>query len=210
MRDTYHPAQPTVPDPSDPQSREHAGQESAHAQDVTLTQRAFAGDRAAIDELASRLRCIGRILAARNARAGRVLTAEDLEDLGQEVVVSIWTQLPCYRGVGPIEAWTHSYCDHAFRNAARKRGHAGRVFREIEDESVVPDRHAANDGPDAGLQVCLDRLSAADQLVIHKKHYDCATLEEIAAESAMNLNTLKSRYTRALQQLRHCLAGRTP
>ncbi|HEX6811462.1 MAG TPA: RNA polymerase sigma factor [Planctomycetota bacterium] len=209
MRDAYHPTTLPVPDPSELQSRERAGQASAHTQDVTLAQRAFAGDRAAIDELASRLRCIGRILAARNARAGRVLTAEDLEDLGQEVVVSIWAQLPSYRGIGPIEAWTHSYCDHAFRNAARKRGHAGRVFREIADESKIPDRHASNDGPDAGLQVCLDRLSAADQWVIHKKHYDCATLEEIAAESEMNLNTLKSRYTRALQQLRQCLAGKS-
>ncbi len=174
-----------------------------------LARSAFAGSAASIDELAGRLRCIGRILAARNARAGRILTREDLEDLGQEVVTSIWTQLPSYRGIGPLEAWTHSYCDHAFRNASRRRGHTERVFREIVDESLIQDRQPSEGRDHVGLQACLQRLTPEDQWVIHKKHHDSATLEEIAGGLAMNLNTLKSRYTRALQQLRQCLTGGT-
>jgi RNA polymerase sigma factor (sigma-70 family) len=207
VRASYHAAELSVAEPTDERAGASPGQGLLHAQDLALSQRALARDQVAVEQLASRLRCIARILAARNARVGRMLSREDLEDLGQEVVAKIWQQLPAYRGIGPLEAWTHSYCDHAFRNAVRRRGRAGRAFEQLPDESLIPDRSAADDGPEAGLQRCLQRLRDEDQWVLHRKHHDGATLEEIAAGLAMNLNTLKSRYARALQQLRQCLEG---
>lgn len=194
-------------EPSDEPAESAPGPAFLHAEDLSLARRAFAREPAAIDLLSARLRCIGRILAARNARSGRLLTREDLEDLGQEVEASIWRQLPTYRGIGPLDAWTHSYCDHAFRNAVRRRQRNGRAFQELADAGSVPDPQRADDGPDPRLQRCLQRLSAQDQWVLHRKHHDGATLEEIAATLTMNLNTLKSRYARALGQLRQCMEG---
>ncbi|HEX5052678.1 MAG TPA: sigma-70 family RNA polymerase sigma factor [Planctomycetota bacterium] len=178
---------------------------TGHERDRLLVQRAMARDRGAADELAVRMRCIGRILAARNRRAGAPLRVEDLEDLCQDVATTLWAQLAAYRGIGTIEAWTHGYCDHAFRNAARRRFRERRLLQDATDAAALADPTTASAGVEDPLRRCLQRLSDEQQRILHRKHYDGATLGDIAAESGANLNTLKSQYSRALHDLRICM-----
>ena len=178
---------------------------SAHDADVALVKRALARDRAAADELATRLRCIGRILAARNRRANGPLRREDLEDLCQDIAATLWAQLRAYSGLGSLEAWVHGYCDHAFRNATRRRRREARRQQGLDgDGPAVPPQDPGAEDP---LQRCLERLSPFERRLLQRKHHDGATLVEVAAEFGANVNTVKSQYLRALQSLRACLGG---
>ncbi|MEO6593992.1 MAG: sigma-70 family RNA polymerase sigma factor [Planctomycetota bacterium] len=167
----------------------------------------MASEPAAMEEYYSRLRCVGRILAARNQRVGAVLRREDLEDLCQDVQCTIWEQLALYRGAGPIEAWVHRYCDHAFRNAVRKRlrNRLPGASHELDSIAVTVRQPSSLHDP---LSRCMQRLTEQDQWILHRKFFDEVTLEGIAAEIGSKLNTLKSRYVRALTQLQQCLGGR--
>ena len=178
-----------------------------HAGDVELVRLALAGEASAVDQLTSRMRCIGRILAARNRRHGYVLRAEDMEDLQSEVMTSILSRLPQFRGIGPLEAWTHSFCDHAFRNAARRRIRERRSMAPLDDAELLADRRQEPSTLDDPLFHCLQRLPPRDQWILHRKYHEDATLEEIARAIGCNLNTLKSQYTRTLEQLRQCLGA---
>lgn len=168
----------------------------------------LARDAAATAEFAARMSCIDRILVARNRRRGGLLSAEDLEDLRQEGVATVLRHLPSYRGIGSIEAWTHSFCDHAFRNAGRRRIRERQQTQPI-DENTIAGAADAGSGLEDPLHRCLQRLTTVEQWILQRKHHDDATLEEIAAAMGSNLNTLKSKYLRALRQLRDCLGGGT-
>jgi RNA polymerase sigma factor (sigma-70 family) len=183
------------------------GDTANNERDVALVRRVLACDATAIDELATRMRCIGRILAARNRRANGLLRQEDVEDLCQDVAAVVWSQLASYRGIGPLEAWTHGYCDNAFRNAARRRYRELRSAQGAVDAASLPEPWVDSDGMEDSLRRCMSRLSDEQQRILHRKHHDGATLGEIAAENEVNLNTVKSQYVRALHDLRCCLGG---
>ena len=176
-----------------------------HAHDRSLVARVLAHDRVAAEELTTRMRCIGRILAARNRRAAGVLRPEDLEDLCQDVAATVWSHLPAYAGIGPLEAWVHGYCDNAFRNAARRRWRERRLMQDDADPTAWPDAATEPPGLEDPLSRCLQRLSPEQQRLLHRKHHDGVSLGDLAEESGVNANTLKSQYRRALQDLRRCL-----
>jgi RNA polymerase sigma factor (sigma-70 family) len=165
----------------------------------------LAGVPAAIDELCVRLRCIARIVASRNKRANGLLRHHDLEDLVGEVVKTVWSHLGTYAGIGSLEAWTHSYCDHAFSNARRRRWRELQRERELAAEAEAPP--LPEGGTDDTLQRCLQRLSETEQRVVARRMEDF-TLAEIAAELGIKINTVKSHHARALKSLFQCCAGK--
>ena len=87
--------------------------EAGHAagpEDLALVKRALAGSAEARDELARRLVCVPRMLAALNARWGRPLGAHDQEDLTQDVLVALWRALPGFAGLSSLESWAFRAC----------------------------------------------------------------------------------------------------
>lgn len=173
-----------------------------HADDLALVRAALAGDRAAADRVAERLACIARILRARARSLCGGLPEHDLLDLAQDVATKVYERLRAYEGRAALESWVFAFCEGELRNALRRR-----------------QRRSGDTGLDAGalaapplevedfadLYRCLDRLGAGERELVRKKHYDGLVLEAIATRSGTNLNTVKSRYYRALVQLRRCL-----
>lgn len=202
----FYGAAPTAVEPrpgDDPKARLEA-RAIDPAQDLALVRRALAGVPAALDEICVRLRCIGRIVSSRNRRANGLLRHHDLEDLVGEVNVTIWSQLAKYAGIGSLEAWIHSYCDHAYRNARRRRWRDARREQELAGEAAAP--QLPESGADDTLHRCLQRLSEIEQRVIARRMAE-QPFADIAAELGMNLNTVKSHNARALKSLHECCGG---
>lgn len=177
----------------------------SHPEDLAMVRKALAGDREAKERLAQRLGCVGRMVAARNRSFGAALDAQTLADVVGDVVLRVLQKLGDYSGYAAFESWVYVFCEGELRNAVRRR----RRLQEREIPTAEGTEEAvgaaAFPAPDEDIQRCLDKLPEEDQHLIRWKHFEDATLEAIAARLAKNLNTVKSRYTRALRQLKLCL-----
>lgn len=172
--------------------------------DLDLARAALGGAPTSRDGLAERLRCIGRILGAQQAR-GRRLSTEALEDLVQDVAATVWRKLPDYAGDAPLEGWVAAFCKNAWRNATRSEARTNARSQELVEEPATAD--ANEGGLDDQVHRCMSRLGSSDQDLVRSKHFDGLTLDEIAKRVQQNLNAIKARYYRALLQLRQCLGG---
>ncbi|MGE3172537.1 MAG: RNA polymerase sigma factor [Planctomycetota bacterium] len=180
---------------------------ASYGDDLQLVRGALRGDARAAAELAGRLECIGRFVRYLNRRTIR-LRDDELEDVEQDVLASVWERLGDYAGLARLESWVFPFCRNVLRNAGRQE-RRGRM-RWVDDGQA---RVAATPAPEAAEEFdpgpvldCVDRLPPEDRALLRRKHFDGATLQDLAAWLGCNLNTLKSRYFRALLRVRQCLA----
>jgi RNA polymerase sigma factor (sigma-70 family) len=174
-----------------------------HADDLRLAKAALAGDKAAGAELADRMTCIGRFLRTRGRRFCPDASEQDLLDIGSEVFVKVWERLPRYEGRAALESWVFAFCEGEVRNEMRRR-----IKRKAFAHQIPEDALPASPEPEIDhtpVLRCLDRLPADERQLVRDKHFSDLRLEDIAVRNGSNLNTVKSRYYRALLQLRHCL-----
>ena len=174
--------------------------------DLDLVRRDLAGDKEAADLLGRRLACVGRILRARARQLFFGLPEHELEDLTQTVITKLLANLPKYEGRAALESWAFAFCEGELRNAARR--HRRERSQQAGDEALqqVPAPPPPETFED--LLACLDRLGEGERRLVRAKHYDELRLEDLAARAEAGLNTIKSRYYRALLQLRQCLERR--
>lgn len=176
-----------------------------HGADLALVRAAVQGDVASVDELARRLRCVGRILRVRSRALCGGLPEAELQDLAQDVLVKVLSKLGRYAGRAALESWVFSFCEGELRNALRKR-RSRPVPLVLEADAPLA---APTEDPERfeDLLACLEKLESTDRRIVQWKHEGGLHLAEIAARARTNLNTIKSKYYRALQQLRGCLEG---
>src|SRR5688572_7021094 len=89
--------------------------------DLVLVRSALTGSAPAIDELVQRLARVHQILAAQNARSGRLFQRGELEDLTQETMLVIWRKLDQFRGEAALQTWMFRFCFQEFMNALRRK-----------------------------------------------------------------------------------------
>lgn len=174
--------------------------------DLDLVRAALAGSAPAVDALACRMGCLGRIVAGLNARMAHGLGRDELDDVVQNVAANVWTRLAHYQGKAPLEAWLFAFCDHELRNSARSKRRRRAALAPLVDEFAARpplDTTFADE-----LRDCLRRLAQWDQQAIHARHDEGLSLQEMAVRFACNVNTIKSRYYRSTRQLRECLEGK--
>jgi len=173
--------------------------------DLELVRSVLAEDRKAIDVFVERMRCIPRILQAKNGRFGHSLDAQDLDDLSQEVFSKVWSKLGTYRGDAALETWAYPFCVYALMNALRK---AKRRPHELAEPSETP----APRDPSLSLEEerdlyrALDELDEGESRVVALKHFRDATFDAIGDRLEISPNTAKTRYYRALSRLRSLLS----
>ena len=173
----------------------------AGAADLELARRALAGAAEARGELVHRLVCVPRMLAALNARAGRPLSAHDLEDLAQDVLVALWRALPSFAGLSSLESWAFRSCHRAL--LAHLRRPRGRASADDGPETAVP----VEDQAFEEIHGALARLEPRERRVVELKHFEELTFVEIGARLSTSPNTIKSWYYEALADLRRFLAS---
>jgi len=153
------------------------------------------------------MRVVGRLLAARNARLGRPLRDDELEDLTQETLLLVWRKLEGFAGRASLETWVYRFCYLELMNWLRKKSRLPRPLSELSDDShaepVAP--AAAEPGEDVGLESILRHLAPREAEVIRLRHVEQCTPNEICELLAISLSSVKTHYYRGLEKLRSVL-----
>jgi RNA polymerase sigma-70 factor (ECF subfamily) len=147
--------------------------------------------------------CVARILAVRNRHLGSPLRKEELEDLVQETLISIWARLASYRGQASLETWSYRFCELSLSNFLRvQRRKRPQVPLQLADSIALQKQQ--------GLDV--ERLSRAVEQVgfpaseiVRLRHFEDLSFAEIAERMDLPVSTAKAHYYRALERLRDLL-----
>ncbi|MCC7011638.1 MAG: sigma-70 family RNA polymerase sigma factor [Planctomycetes bacterium] len=175
------------------------------ASDLELVRAARDGHPRAIEALTQRLAILPACVRNQNANNGRRLQRDEEEDVVQNVAVSLWRKLDAFDGRAPLETWAYGFvCIEVLRALDRKARRA-RVL-SIDDELDAAAPEAAH-GADAreSVELALEHVAGAGAEIVRLKHFQELTFEEIAARRREPLNTIKTRYYRALERLRSVL-----
>jgi RNA polymerase sigma-70 factor (ECF subfamily) len=127
----------------------------------------------------------------------------DAEDAAQETFVAAFRSLGSYRGDGPLQAWLVRI---ATRTAFRRRAHR----RELAD--IAAARSVPSPGPDplasslaseqrVALRSAVASLPDPYREVVALRYFGELSLEEVAATTGRNLNTVKTQLRRGLERL---------
>jgi RNA polymerase sigma-70 factor, ECF subfamily len=146
------------------------------------------------------------------------LTAEDAEEICQEVFLSVVKNLPSFNGRSLLQTWIFRIAlnkarDHRQKHCAAKRG-GGLEPLSLQAEDphtgLLLDPPCHRPGPDqallraeqaALLARALDQLSEPCREVVLLRYFGDLSYEEIARELQMNPKTVGSRLTKSLDRL---------
>jgi RNA polymerase sigma-70 factor (ECF subfamily) len=174
------------------------------ASDVTLVERARAGDAEAFD----------RLVDERSGRAYRmalaiVRTEWDARDACQDAFVAAWRELPRLRDVARFDPWLDRIVVNQCRMLLRRR--TARV-REISiDGFSYEGDHPATPSPMEGLadeelvRQAFGRLSADQRIVLALHHAEGRPVAEIASLLGVPAGTVMWRLFRARRALENAL-----
>jgi RNA polymerase sigma-70 factor, ECF subfamily len=172
-----------------------------------LVERAARGETAAFEVL------IRRSSDRLYAIAYRILRDQYLaEDAVQQVLVTIWDELPRLRDPDRFEAWTYRLVVRAAVAEARRerRGTKVQLLPDDNDASPAPDDYRAVADRDQ-LERGFRRLTPEQRAVLVMQHYAGMSLAEIADVLDVPVGTAGSRIHYATRALRAALEadGRT-
>jgi RNA polymerase sigma-70 factor, ECF subfamily len=188
----------------DPLTPEDAA--ARHARDLELVRRVLRGEREAQEQFLARMQCVRRFLSARNASFGRPLRPDELEDTLQSTLLALWAKLSTFAGTGSLEAWAYrfSYLELLNRLQALRRRPS---FLEDVGGAALAEPRGAEPFEHGRLYRALARLEPAAAEVLRQKNLEGRTFEELAAREKVSVNTIKTRYYRALERLRGLLGA---
>jgi len=170
--------------------------------ELTLIQRAMAGDEAAMRSLWSRH-------APHVDMVVRRLVGGDLDlaaDIAQEVWIQIFRALPSYRGESQFSTWAHRIAVNRTLNALRKSRRLAAIEVEVEEDvaSVEPDDERGFLA--ASIEEAARKLSPGARTVFLMHDVEGFTHEEIAQELGITSGGSKSQLFKARAKLRKLLA----
>ena len=152
------------------------------------------------------MNCVRRFHVLKNDRLGKPLGKDELEDVIQETLFSVWEKLGEYEGRGPLEAWAYRFAYLRLLARIRKLHNRPRLIEDVDDVVLEPQ---APPSPDAfrfeELYRGLERVPSPDQDLIRSKVFDQRTFEELAVQYDVPASTVKARFYRALVKLRGML-----
>jgi RNA polymerase sigma factor (sigma-70 family) len=177
-----------------------------HHEDQELVRAVLAADPRAIEVLVRRLACIPRILNLLNLRMGTMLGAEDLVDLTQDTLASLWPRMRTYNGQASLESWAYGFCFNGFMNEVRRRRRR-RTNDPLEEDNVPSPAPAGAELEYDHLHRGLERLDEREVRVIRLKYFDGLTFDEIGTRLGISPNTAKTCHYRGIRRLATLLSG---
>ena len=179
-----------------------------------LIARCRRGEAAAWDELFDRhYEATARFVF----QLGHNLTREDVEEICQEVFLSVIKNIGSFQGESRFQTWlfriavnrARDYREH--RAAAKRGGGATPVSLQAgDDDSRAIDPPAPTPGPDASLlaterlalvRQAVDRLEAPCREIIELRYFGDLSYEEIGGTLKLNNKTVSSRLSKCLDRL---------
>ncbi len=162
----------------------------------------------AVMRFMQRMRCVERILVAKNKALGSPLSYAELEEVGQEVLTVVWRKLDRFEGRSSLETWVFRIAVLELMN--RVRYSSLRRTAEISDRQLI-EAAGTVDPPSLEefefVHEALDSLSGLERAVVHAKHFEHETFREIGERLHASENTIKARYYRGMDRLRLKLAS---
>ncbi len=190
--------------------RQRDGGEGHGQTDVRLVAGVRAGREADRAEFARRLRFLPAVVRKLNAKLPHPLPDHDLDDVAQESVLGALGKLERFDGSARLESWVTGFAYLSLVARVRKRTVDADALRGF-------DRPSPADRGGTAFEVRLDHevvLRALDELepalarIVRLKAFRSLTFEEVALEVGAPSSSVKTRYYRALQELRRRLAPR--
>lgn len=156
--------------------------------DVNVVIEARKGDREAFGRLMAEIR------PALMAQACAILKDEFIADeCVSETMIRIFEKLPQLRSAGSFPVWARRICANVCCSEYR------RVRRDLSLQSVqepsVSDHYQLT-------ELYLRRLSAQDAFIVYQKAVENVSFATLGKALSLSPNTVKSRFYRALRQLR--------
>lgn len=174
------------------------------AADLDEARGALAGDLRKRDAVLARLQPLPAMLQIKNLRLGSPLRAHELEDAIQNATIAVWQKLDRFDGRVPLLHWAYGFAVVELRRTVERRARRREQAAEAEFAAAAPT--PAIDAE--AVQRLLAHLAPEEQVIVRQKHFDELTFEAIAARVQAPVNTVKTKYYRALQRLRERLAAR--
>ena len=187
----------------------------SHLAEAELLARCRQGEAEAWDELfAQHYAAAGRFIF----QLGFDFTREDVEEISQEVFLTVIKSLHSFQGNCQFQTWLFRIAvnrarDYRQRQHAAKRG-GGQVTVSLNNEDpetgFTIDPPSALPGPDATLLQAeklslvgqaLEQLGGPCQEIIELRYFGDLSYEEIARELALNQKTVSSRLSKCLDKL---------
>ncbi|HUO75662.1 MAG TPA: sigma-70 family RNA polymerase sigma factor [Candidatus Paceibacterota bacterium] len=138
-----------------------------------------------------------------------VRSSDDADDIAQQTFVNAWKNLRRYDPNRKFSTWLFAIAHNESVNWLRKKrpeslteGHE----ESLRDDAPLPDEVAVRAELVRAAERGMMRLSPAAQTVITLRH-DGLSFKDIAERLGEPLDTVKSRYRRALATLRDILAA---
>ncbi len=143
----------------------------------------------------------------------------DAEDITQIVWVRVWKNLKKFNQEKSFKTWILSIAKNACLDFLKKKKElpfstfekedgANTILDTIKDPALLPSEQSEQTAFSYRLKTVIDKLSDKYGQVLQQHVYNQFTFKEIAVSSGESLNTIKSRYRRALLVLRKILAAR--
>ncbi|MGY2492857.1 sigma-70 family RNA polymerase sigma factor [Cupriavidus sp. CP313] len=165
------------------------------------------GDKDAYRRLLEAITPYLRALAARQIRSG-----DDIEDLVQDVLLTVHSVRDTYDPARPFGPWLVAIANRRIVDALRRRGRVGSHEMPLESEQETFGAAEANlqeEAVDARLvREAIERLPAGQRDAVRMMKLEEMSLQEAAAASGMSVAALKVATHRAMKRLRELLQQR--
>jgi len=178
--------------------------------DADLVRRCRGGDTQAYGPLVARHD--KRVYALVARVLGPTATADDVDDVAQDVFVQAWRALPKFRGDARFSTWLYRIATNmAIKQWHRNKRRAQTVSEEELPNTVRaalailapnPEDVAAQRARDGALRAAIDRLPEKQRTVILLHYFEEYTCEDIAALLECSVGTVWSRLHYGCRKLR--------
>ena len=134
---------------------------------------------------------------------------EDARDVCQDALIRIYRALPNFKGNSAVSTWIHRIVTNLCLDELRRRANVtaslesmAEVGEQLVSREESPEARSERAEMRTNLEHAIRRLPDAQRTVIVMRDIEGFSYEEIATMLSLNLNTVKSRISRARGQLR--------
>ncbi|MFA6356867.1 MAG: sigma-70 family RNA polymerase sigma factor [Candidatus Omnitrophota bacterium] len=136
---------------------------------------------------------------------------EEADDCAQETFVKVYRSLKDFRRESSVSTWIYriavNTCKNRVASAQYRRSRNMVQLDEIGDEKLSPAKEADRSEKGELIQEAIDSLPHDQKSVVILRDVEGLSYEDIAAATGLNLGTMKSKLSRARQELREKLKG---